>query len=524
MTHAAPHTAPLPPAQRSADAGTTAPADGAPLAVPPTPTSEADRRRWKALTVLGAAHFMLLLDDTIVNVALPSIGEDLDLGPVGLAWVVNGYVLAFAGLLLLGGRLADLLGRRKVFVIGMALFGAASLLSGIANDGALLIGARVLQGVGAALVGPAALALVLGIFVDPLERARAVALFGGLAALGGTLGVVLSGLITELLNWRIVFFINIPVAVVAILIVPRLVDEKVSERRPLDMPGAVALTAGLTAVVYGLIASGEHGWGDWRATASLIAGVLLLGLFAVVELRSAEPLLPLGFFSHRARTVSTAALVLVGAAFLGLFFLLTLYMQQVLGYGPIAAGMAYVPLGFGVLIGVGAASAALPRTGVRPIAATGLLLGAFGLAWLSQAPVDGTYVRDLLPGLLLLAVGNGMAFSSLQVSGTHKVPSHEEGLTSGLLELAPQLGGALGVAVVVALATERTTSRLANSSTGPVAQTAGLELALLVAAGLLALAAALTAVLVGSVKPAPKWAADEGAGPTAKATSRTTSS
>lgn len=461
-----------------------------------------DPRRWRALAVLASAQFVLLLDDTIVNVALDTIREELGSSTAGLAWVVNGYLLASAGLLLLGGRLADLLGRRRIFTVGMALFGTASLVCGLAPSEAVLIAGRVGQGVGAALVGPAALALVLGVFTDPAERAKAVGLFGGLAALGGTVGVVLSGLITELIGWRGIFLVNLPIAVAAILLVPRLVDEVPRREARLDLLGALVLTSGLTALVYGLIHSGERGWGEPIATSALVVGALLVVAFAVVERRADDPLVPLQFFRHRARTLAATVLGLYGAAFLGLFFLLTLYMQQVLGYGPVQAGLAYLVFGVGTGIGFALSTTAVPRIGVRPLAVTGLLVVGLGLVWLSQTPVDGLFWRDLAGGMAAVAVGGGAVFSSMQVAGTHGIAAEDDGLSSALLELAPQLGGALGLALVVALAGSVAGAQL-DAGVGPAAaQTAGFEVALLVAAAIVAVAAAAAACL-GRIRPRP---------------------
>jgi EmrB/QacA subfamily drug resistance transporter len=445
---------------------------------------------------------MLLLDDTVVNVALPSIKRDLGFSTSGLAWVVNIYVLVLGGLILMGGRAADLFGRRRVFVIGAATFAVASLMSGLAQSDWMLLASRALQGVGGALVGPAAMALVLQLFADPAERAKAIGLWGGLAALGGTTGVVISGALTDVGSWRWIFLINLPVAALALALVPRLVDESRAERGPaLDVPAAATLTGGLLALTYGLLHAGQYGWGEGQTLLAFAAAALLLGGFARREARADDPLIPLSFFRAGARSAAVAGFVLLGAAFLGMFFLLTLYMQQVLGYSPLKSGLSYLVFGGGLVLGIGSASQLIPRVGVRPVLVAGPLLSAAGLLHLAAAPVHGTYLGDLLPGMLAVSFGNAWSFVPLQIAGTHRIGSDQTGLASGLLNAAPQIGGSLGIAIVVALATSRASDRIADGATPAAAQVAGLHLALTVAAGLMVLVSLLAATLLGRIKP-----------------------
>jgi EmrB/QacA subfamily drug resistance transporter len=461
----------------------------------PETDQEASARRWLALAVLAVAQFMVFLDETVVNVALPSIKDDLGFSQTSLAWVVNGYMLAFGGLLLLGGRAADLFGRRRVFLAGTALFGAASLVAGLAPSEGMLVGARALQGVGAALATPAALALVTALFPAGAERVKALGIWGALSGLGFAVGIVLGGALTDLASWRWVFLINVPIALAAFVVVPRLVAEsRVAAQRSFDLAGAVTVTAGMTILVYALLKTSDYGWGSPATYALLAAGISLLGAFALIESRSAAPLIPAGIVHRRATLVPNVLQLLLGASAISTLFLLTLYVQQVLGYTPLEAGLAYIPLAAGVAGATALANYLMPRLGPRLLAGAGLATIAGGLVVLGHAPVAGAYVADVLPGLVLVGLGAGLSFVSITTAALARVDEAAAGLASGLLSTSVMLGGALGLAVLASVASARSSDLLASGSAPLVAQVGGLRLAFLLAASF-SLAASLVAVL-----------------------------
>jgi EmrB/QacA subfamily drug resistance transporter len=443
--------------------------------------------------VLALAQFMVFLDETVVNVALPSIKGDLGFSQSGLAWVVSAYILVFGGLLLAGGRIADLLGRRRIFLIGTAAFGSASLLGGLATSQGTLLGARVLQGVGAALATPAALSLVASLFPAGAQRVKALGIWGALAGLGFTAGMLLGGTLTEAASWRWVFFINVPVAGAALGAVPRLVREsRAVGPRGFDLAGGLTLTAALTALVYALVRAPANGWRSPLTEGILAGAALLLGAFALIERRTGTPLAPRGLLHRRATLVPSLLQMLLGAAGISALFLLTLYIQQVLGYSPLQAGLAYLPLAAGVASTTAVANHLLPRLGPRPLAAVGLFTIAAGLARLGHVPVAGDYATDVLPSLLVIGLGAGLSFSSITAAALGRVGDAASGLVSGLLSASGQIGGALGVAVLVSVMSERA-SGLLGAGTGPLAaQVAGLRLAFLVGSGI-ALAGSLVA-------------------------------
>jgi EmrB/QacA subfamily drug resistance transporter len=462
--------------------------------IPTAATRPADRR-WVALAVLAVAQFMVFLDETVVNVALPSIKDDLGFSQSALAWVVNAYILMFGGLVLLGGRIADLFGRRRMFLGGTALFGLASLLDGLAPTQGMLLGARALQGIGAALATPAALALVTGLFPAGRERTKALGLWGALSGLGFAVGILLGGVITEFSSWRWVFLINVPVALATLVVVPRLVaNSRAAGPRGFDLAGAATVTAGTTTLVYALLETSRYGWRSLETHAGVGVAIVLLVAFAQIELRSESPLIPRGFLHRRATLVPNLLQQLLGASLLSSFFLLTLYLQKVLGYTPLEAGFAYLPLAASVAIATGIANKLVPRLGPRPLAAAGLGIASLGLMRLGRAPVDGEYVADILPSLILLGVGAGLSFVSITTAALSRVDEEAAGLASGLLSTSVQIGGALGIAILVSVLSTRTSDLLSSGSTPLAAEVGGLQLAFWIAAAV-AQAASLLAGL-----------------------------
>jgi EmrB/QacA subfamily drug resistance transporter len=450
-------------------------------------------RRWFALAVLAVAQFMVFLDETVVNVALPSIKGDLGFSQSSLAWVVNAYILMFGGLLLLGGRVADLLGRRRVFLIGTALFGVASLAAGVAESEGMLLGARAVQGIGAALATPAALSLVTTLFPPGPERTKALAMWGALSGLGFAVGILLGGVITEIASWRWVFLINVPFAAASLAVVPRLISESRVAGRGFDLPGAVAVTAGMTTLVYAVLEASDYGWRSVETHAGFGAAFVLLGTFAFIQRRSATPLIPAGFLHQRATLVPNVLQLLLGASLISTFFLLTLYIQQVLGYSPLEAGLAYLPLAAAVAAATAVSERLIPRVGARPIAAAGLGIASVGLVVLSRAPVAGEYLTDVLPALLPLGFGVGMSFVSITTAALARVDEDAAGLASGLLSTSVQIAGALGIAILVAVVNERSSDLIGSGAAPLAAQVGGFQLAFMIAAGV-ALAASLIAV------------------------------
>jgi EmrB/QacA subfamily drug resistance transporter len=461
-----------------------------------TPASAVTIHRRPALVVLCFVQFMLVLDDTVVSVALPSIQDDLGFSAPGLAWVVNAYFLAFGGLLLLFGRAADLLGRRRVFLTGVALFGVASLACGLAQESWQLVAGRFAQGAGAAMASPAALSLITLLFPGMEERAKALGIWGGIAALGATTGLVISGALTELTSWRWIFLINLPVAVVALALLPRLVAESRAPRRArLDVPGAVLGTAAVLSLVYGLLRAGESGWGDVAVIGPLLFAVVLMVAFLVVESRTAEPLVPLSFLALRTRAVANGTTLLFSAAFYAMAFLLMVHLQTVLGYGPLEAGVAYLPYGAGVLAGMWLSSRVVIRLGMRWTLVLSFLISSAGLLLLSGVAPGDHYATGVLPGMLVTSLGCGLSLPVLTAAAVMGTTEENAGLGSAVLTSVQQVGGAVGLAVLVTLAARQ--SNVVADSGDPVRPaTEGFSFALTVAASLLALGAVLIATLL----------------------------
>ncbi|HMC37686.1 MAG TPA: MFS transporter, partial [Actinomycetota bacterium] len=466
--------------------------------------SEADPRRWKALFVLALVQFMIIIDITVVNVALPSIQRALGFSGGGLAWVVDGYALMAGGLLLLGGRAGDLFGRRRLFLIGATVFGVASFTSGAAQNQTMLIASRFAQGAGEALASPAALALVVLLFTDAKERTRALGIWSGLAGLGGTVGVLISGVIVNFISWRWIFFVNVPIAAIAIALVPGLVSENKAETssRHVDLPGAVLVTGGVLALIDGFLAASRHPWGSPAVVWPLVIGIAALLTLIVVESRTQDPLIPLTFFSNRTRVSANVATAVMASGMFGMFFLLTLYLQQVLGYSPLKTGLAYAPFGLGMIVGIMVSTKVLERVGAKGITAAALAIAGFGMLRFGGVTVHASYVGELLPTILLLSFGMGAAFPALQIAALHQVSAEDAGLGSAVQNTVLQIGGSLGLAVLVTLALRRAASSLATGTAAALAATQGYALAFRVAAFAMFAAALVALFLVPGRQPA----------------------
>jgi EmrB/QacA subfamily drug resistance transporter len=422
----------------------------------------ADPHRWRVLAVVATAFFMTILDVSIVNVALPSIARDLHFAQADLQWVITAYAITFGGFLLLGGRAADLLGRRSVFMVGVLLFTAASLVCGLAQSEGMLIASRAVQGLGGAIISPAALSIVTTSFEEGADRNKALGVWGALGGSGAAVGVLLGGILTQYLSWRWIFFVNVPVGATVLLLTPRIVRESRQEgpRRGYDALGAVLVSAGLALLVYGISEAPRVGWGSARTILVLLGAVALLIGFLVNEYRVADPLMPYRIF--RVRTVAGANAVgfLLGSVLFANFFLLTLYVQDVLGYSALKAGLTFLATAGTAVIAAGAAQALTTRFGPKPIIIIGLALLTAAMVFYSQIPVHGSYVTHLLPGYLLVGVGIAFAFVPVSIAALAGVPEREAGLASGLINTSQQIGGAIGTAVASTVATTHLKSLL----------------------------------------------------------------
>ncbi|HEY2167621.1 MAG TPA: MFS transporter [Jatrophihabitantaceae bacterium] len=465
------------------------------------PGAVPDPRRWKALGVLALIQFMLVLDVTVVNVALPRIQHDLDFSKSGLAWVVNGYVLMAGGLLLLGGRLADILGRRRMFLLGVAVFAIASATCGAAVDPGMLVASRFVQGIGEAMAAPASLGLIALLFPDPRERMKALGLWGGVAGLGGTSGTVISGVLTDLASWRWIFFVNLPVALFALVMVPRLTSESrmVRDAKRPDFAGAITGTGGLIAVVDGLLQASSHPWGSTQVLLPLLGGIALLALMVFIEARSDAPLIPLEFFRNRTRVVTNFVTLFFSSAFFTYFFLLTLFEQQVLGYSPLKGGLSYLPFGLTIGAGIGIGTAVMPRIGVKPLLAAGFFLDAIGMFLTSQIGVHSSYVGGVLPGMVILGFGSGLSFPAIGNAALHEVTGQDSSLASGVQNAMQQVGGALGLSTLVTLALRHAGGEIKHGVAPALAATRGYQLAYQVASVLLLIGGVLVLFLLEHV-------------------------
>ncbi len=415
---------------------------------------------WVVLVLICLAQFMVILDATIVNVALPSIQKDLHLSEGSLQWLVNAYTLVFGGFLLLGGRLGDLLGRKRVFLVGLVIFTGASLLEGLASSESMLVASRALQGLGAALISPAALSIISTTFAEGAERAKALAVWAAIAIGGSAVGLILGGVLTQYFSWPWIFFVNVPVGIAAFLLSLRLIPESrdVLEHRSYDLAGAATVTGGLMALVYAIVDAQSAGWTSAKTLRFFALAVVLLAGFVAVELRTTAPLVRLSIFRIRSLLTANITMFLAMSGMFAMFFFNTLYIQEVLGYGPLKAGLAFLPFTAGVMISAGLASQLAPRLGVRPVAATGMLLAATGLALLTQLPVHGSYATNVLPAILLSSLGIGAVFMPLTLMATTGLDDDDQGLASGLFNTSQQIGGALGLAALSTLAASKTSS------------------------------------------------------------------
>jgi EmrB/QacA subfamily drug resistance transporter len=442
------------------------------------------KKKWWGLALLLVTQFMVVLDIAIVNVALPSIETDLGFSRENLQWVISAYALVFGGFLLLGGRASDLLGRRRLFLAGLAVFTLGSLASGLAWDDVALIGARALQGLGAAIVTPAALAILTTMFAEGRERNIALGAWGGVGAFGAVAGVLAGGVLTDLLSWEWIFLVNIPVGVLAIALTPVLLGESRDLRaKSFDVLGAVLVTSGLSATVYAITEASDYGWASLE-TAGLFAGALaLLTAFIAVERRVSDPLMPLSIFRVRTVAGANVAGFILGTALFGMFLMLTLYMQLVLGYSPMRTGFAYLAVAGTAIVWANVSAIIVTRVGVKPVLGLGMTLMTIALVYFAQVSPGGSYVGDLLPGFLVLAIGMGFSFVPITIAGVAGVHSSQAGLASGLINTTQQIGGALGIAVLSAVATSTTTDALASGVAQPQALVDGFQAAFWVAAG-----------------------------------------
>ena len=463
-----------------------------------------DRRRWIVLALLVAAQFMVVLDVAIVNVALPSIRTDLHFSQVSLQWVITAYTILFGGVLMLGGRLADLLGRRRMFMLGLALFTTFSLLDGLAWSEGSLIAFRAAQGLGAALLSPAALSILTTTFSEGRERNLALGIWGAASGSGGAAGVLLGGALTSAFGWSWIFFINVPVGIAVIALAPFLLRESHAglTHRHFDLAGAASITGGLMLLVYALTRAAEHGWGSVTTVALLAASAALIAAFFAIESRSKAPLLPLRIFRLRTLSGSNLAGLLMGAAIFSMFFLLTLYMQEVLHYSPLHTGLAYIALTLTIVVFSGLAQALVTRVGVRPVLPAGLALSAVALVLFARLPVHGSYFSDLLPPFLIAGLGLALAFVPMSIGALTGVHPADAGVASGLINTNQQIGGAIGVAVATTIAATVTThyvnSHAGASAFGGAALTDGFHAAFYVLAGVAAVGAALAALMIES--------------------------
>jgi EmrB/QacA subfamily drug resistance transporter len=473
----------------------------------------ADNRRWLALYVLTLGSLMIVLDVTIVNVALPSIKDDLGFSETSLAWVVNAYLLTYGGFLLLGGRLGDLYGHRRLFLFGIGLFTVASLACGLSTTQWMLIGARTVQGLGGAVASAVSLSLMMTLFTEPADRAKAMGIFGFVAAGGGSIGVLLGGVLTDLISWHWIFLVNVPIGALVVFLSMRLLPGERGEAMSgrLDVAGAVTVTAALIIAVYAIVNGNKNGWTSATTLGLLGASIAELALFLGIESRVRSPLVPLGLFKHRNISVSNIVGVLWAAAMFAWFFLSALYLQLVLGYSPLKVGLSFLPAN--LIMGafsIGLSAKLVMRFGFRKPLATGLLLAAAGLLLFVRAPVDGSFLVDVLPSMILLGFGAGIAFNPVLLAAMSDVEPSESGLASGLVNTSFMMGGALGLAVLASIAASRSHSLRLGGASELSALTGGYHVAFLVGAAFAAAAAVIGGTLLRE-QPAGAYEAAHGA-------------
>ncbi|MBV9293549.1 MAG: MFS transporter [Frankiales bacterium] len=460
------------------------------------------------LALVCLAQFMVVLDVSIVNVALPSIGRELHYSATGLQWVVNAYVLTFAGFLLLGGRAADLFGRRRVFIVGLALFSIASLLGGFAQSSWQLTAARAAQGLGGAVLSPATLTIIMTTFTDGRSRHRAIGMWSAVAGAGGASGAILGGVLTSGLSWRWVLFVNVPIGAIAIVAAWTFLTEtrSLDSDRSLDVAGAVTATAGLGSLVYGIVGTDSYGWGSSHTLIPIAISVVLLAVFFYIQARvAARPLMPLSLFKSRSLSVANAVMMLIGVVFFSMWYFLTLYLQYVHGYSPLKAGLLFFPMGLTIIVGAQIAARIVTDLGPRRVLAIGLALAAVGFLLLAQLDATSSYVRGVLPGSLLITMGAGLSFTPVAAAATSGVAPQLAGLASGVLNTSRQVGGSIGLAALATLATARTNDVLGGrrlvGAVGSAARTSGYDRAFLVAAAVVVVALLGTALLPRHVRP-----------------------
>jgi EmrB/QacA subfamily drug resistance transporter len=424
---------------------------------------------WLILVLVCVAQFMVILDATVVNVALPSIQTDLGMSEANLQWVVNSYTLIFGGFLLLGGRAGDLIGRKRIFLAGLVIFTVASLLNGLATSSEWLIIARGLQGLGAALVSPAALSIVMTTFAEGRERAKAMSVWSAIAAGGGAVGLLLGGILTELFSWPWIFFVNLPVGIAAFLLSLRYVPESKDEHshKSFDVAGAITVTAGLVTLVYGIVKAESAGWTSASTLGFGGLALILLTAFVLIERRSAEPLVRLSIVAVRTIRSANVVMLLVASGMFAMFYFNSLYVQRVLGYSPIQAGLAFLPVTVGIVVGAGLSQALTKRLDLRTIGTIGLALGTVGMLLMLRLNVGGSYAADLLPALIVISLGMGLTFVPVTLIATSRVDPGDAGLASGLLNTSQQVGGALGLVILSTLAVNKTTTVLAGLPAAP---------------------------------------------------------
>jgi EmrB/QacA subfamily drug resistance transporter len=441
-----------------------------------------------ALLILAVTQLMVVLDNTIINVALPTIQGSLGVGESSLAWIVNGYVLGFGALLLLGARVGDMLGRRNVMHVAIAMFGLSSLVGGIAPDERWMIAARVVQGASAAFAQSNALSLIVSTFAPGAPRNRALGVFAAMEGLGATAGLLLGGMLVETTSWRWVFFVNVPIAAAIVFFLPRFLSQPVRQRVHLDLPGAITSSAGLGSLVFGFHHAASHGWSDPVTMATLAAGAIAMAVFLRIEMRSPEPLIPLWVFRDRNRAGAYLTQLVIGGALFGMFFLVTLFFQNVVGFGPLEAGLAFIPASLGIVVAAAVVSQIVVRTGVRVLATTGLAITSVGLFLLSLITPDSSYAPDVLLPMFVLALGLGLTFVPLTISAVSGVEPEQSGLVSGVSMTAIQIGGALGLSILSTVAASTIGDRLAAGAAMPTALTDGYTDAFRIAALMVAAA------------------------------------